>query len=206
VYPHTKLDGTPQNTSDVAEEAGDSVGPSAMAAGDQTWTNTIWNYLATNPFGDHYFGETIKMIVYIVMAGDYWSPVADGPKPTTYEAEAATLSQAVVATNHTGFTGTGFADYNAVTGGFVEWKVNSTAGGSATLTFRYSNGSTAGRPMAIAVNGNTVNPSLAFGTTTNWDTWKTATITVTLNAGSNTVRATSTTTTGGPNVDNLVVS
>jgi endo-1,4-beta-D-glucanase Y len=73
VYPHTKLDGTAYTTSDQAEEAGDSVGPSAMAAGDQAWTDTIWNYLATNPFGDHYFGETIKMLVYLVMAGDYWS-------------------------------------------------------------------------------------------------------------------------------------
>ena len=81
VYPHTKLDGTPYTTSDVAEEAGDSVGPSAMAAGDQGWTDTIWNYLATNPFGDAYFGETIKMIVYIVMAGDYWAP-GDSSSPT----------------------------------------------------------------------------------------------------------------------------
>ncbi len=82
VYPHTKLDGTPYNT-EVAEEAGDSVGPSAMAAGDQGWTDTIWNYLATNPFGDAYFGETIKMIVYIVMAGDYWSPNDSVTPPPT---------------------------------------------------------------------------------------------------------------------------
>jgi endo-1,4-beta-D-glucanase Y len=74
VYPHTNLDGSPFDTSDQAEEAGDSVGPAAMAAGDQAWTDTIWKYLATNPFGDRYFGETIKMIVYIVMAGDYWAP------------------------------------------------------------------------------------------------------------------------------------
>src|SRR5256885_1253813 len=74
VYPHTKLDGTPYTTSDQAEEAGDSVGPSAMAAGDQAWTDTIWNYPATNPFGHHYFGEAIQMIVYLVMARDYRSP------------------------------------------------------------------------------------------------------------------------------------
>jgi endo-1,4-beta-D-glucanase Y len=76
VYPHIKLNCTAQSTSDQAEEAGDSVGPAAMAAGDQAWTDTLWNYLATNPFGDGYFGQTIKMLVYIVMAGDYWNPVA----------------------------------------------------------------------------------------------------------------------------------
>src|SRR5437764_7177885 len=205
VYPHTKLDGTPHSTSDGAEEAGDSVGPSAMAAGDQGWTDTIWNYLATNPFGDHYFGETIKMIVYIVMAGDYWSPTAGGgptpsptptgsptpsptggPTTTKYEAEKATLSQAVVATNHTGFTGTGFVDYNNVAGGFVQWTVNATTAGTATLSFRFANGSGTNRPMAVAVNGTTVAAAQAFNATTNWDTWATVTLTVTLKAGSNT--------------------
>jgi hypothetical protein len=227
VYPHTKLDGTPQNTGDVAEEAGDSVGPSAMAAGDQAWTDKIWNYLATNPFGDHYFGETIKMIVYIVMAGDYWSPISDGgpspspsssaspspstspspnPTPTTYEAENATLSQATVATNHTGFSGTGFVDYPNVTGGFIEWHVNATTAGTATLTFRYANGTTTNRPMAIAVNGGTVAAAQAFGGTGNWDTWKTVTVTAMLNAGTNTVRATANGSAGGPNVDYLTTS
>jgi endo-1,4-beta-D-glucanase Y len=38
VYPHTNLDGSPHGT-ETAEEAGDSVGPSAMAAGDQAWTD-----------------------------------------------------------------------------------------------------------------------------------------------------------------------
>jgi endo-1,4-beta-D-glucanase Y len=210
VYPHTKLDGTPYNTGDVAEEAGDSVGPSAMAAGDQAWTDKIWNYLATNPFGDQYFGETIKMIVYLVMAGDYWSPVAATPPPpppgTRYEAETATISQGTVSTNHTGYSGTGFVDYANVTGSYVQWTVNAAAAGTATLTFRFANGTTTSRPMAIAVNGTTVSSALGFGSTTNWDTWKTVSLTVTLKAGSNTVRATATTATGGPNVDYLSVS
>jgi endo-1,4-beta-D-glucanase Y len=76
IYPHIKLNCAAYSTDDQAEEAGDSVGPAAMAAGDQALTDTIWNYLATNPFGDGYFGQTIKMLVYIVMAGDYWNPVA----------------------------------------------------------------------------------------------------------------------------------
>jgi endo-1,4-beta-D-glucanase Y len=80
VHPHVNLNCTWRNTDGdgntdtEAEEAGDSIGPAAMASGDQTWTDAIWNQLATNPFGDAYFGETIKTIVYIVMAGDYWNP------------------------------------------------------------------------------------------------------------------------------------
>ncbi len=74
VYPHVKLDCTPYSTDDQAEEAGDAAGPAAMAAGDQAWTDTIWKYLGTNPFGDGYYGESIKTLVTIVMAGDYWNP------------------------------------------------------------------------------------------------------------------------------------
>ncbi len=80
VWPHMNLNCTGRSTdgsgnSDTqAEEAGDSVGPAAMASGNQAWTDAIWNELATNPFGDGYYGETIKMLVYIVMAGDYWNP------------------------------------------------------------------------------------------------------------------------------------
>ena len=48
--------------------------PFMPAAGDQTWTNAIWKQLQTNPFGDAYYGETIKTLVMIVMAGDYWNP------------------------------------------------------------------------------------------------------------------------------------
>jgi endo-1,4-beta-D-glucanase Y len=76
IYPHTKLDGTPTNKDDQCECANDPVGVAAMAAGDQVWTDRLWGFLATNPYGDTYYGETIKMLVYLVMAGDYWSPVA----------------------------------------------------------------------------------------------------------------------------------
>jgi chitinase len=124
---------------------------------------------------------------------------------TRYEAESATLSQATVASNHTGFSGTGFVDYTNVAGGYVEWSVNASAAGSATLVIRYANGSTANRPMNIAVNGSTVATGVAFNGTGNWDTWANATLTATLRAGANTVRATATGATGGPNVDWLSV-
>ncbi|GAB2699895.1 glycosyl hydrolase family 8 [Kitasatospora kifunensis] len=78
VPPHVNLDCTPYSSSDQSEEAGDAVGPAAMAAGDQAWTDAIWNALPSNPYGDGYYGETIKMLVYLVMAGDYWNPASGG--------------------------------------------------------------------------------------------------------------------------------
>ncbi len=78
VQPHIKLNcangGVSGDTR--AEEAGDAAGPAAMAAGDQAWTDAIWKQLSSNPFGDAYYGETIKMIVSVVMSGDYWNPAA----------------------------------------------------------------------------------------------------------------------------------
>jgi endo-1,4-beta-D-glucanase Y len=228
VYPHTNLDGTPHSTGDQAEEAGDSVGPSAMAAGDQAWTDTIWNYLATNPFGDGYFGETIKMLVYLVMAGDYWAPgAATNPSPTAtatatatsaspspspspqgvrIEAETGTISTGgSVDTNHLGFTGSGFVNMANAVGSYVQWSVSGLPAGSHTLTFRFANGTTSARPVNLTVNGAAAG-SVNFGTTANWDTWATATATVTLTAGTNAIRVTSTTANGGPNLDWLELS
>jgi glucose/arabinose dehydrogenase len=122
---------------------------------------------------------------------------------TVYEAESATLSQATVATNHPGFTGTGFADYNAVAGSYVEWTVGAANAGTFSVTIRYANGSTGNRPLTIAVNGANQRTNLAFNTTGSWNTWQTVTTTLTLAAGSNKIRATATNAAGGPNVDNL---
>ncbi|WP_235502408.1 MULTISPECIES: CBM35 domain-containing protein [unclassified Kitasatospora] len=125
---------------------------------------------------------------------------------TRYEAENATLSQAAVASNHLGYSGTGFVDYTNISGGYVQWAVNAATAGSATLTFRYANGTTTDRPMSVSVNGTVVSASKSFPGTGSWDTWVSTSITVPLNAGANTVRATATTANGGPNTDYLEVS
>jgi alpha-galactosidase len=127
------------------------------------------------------------------------------PPPIRYEAENATISQGVVESNHLGFSGTGFVNYDNVTGSYVQWTVNATSAGSATLRLRYANGTTTNRPMDITVNGALVADELAFPSTGSWDDWQTAALTVTLNAGSNSVRATATTVNGGPNADYLEV-
>ncbi|WP_214416203.1 CBM35 domain-containing protein [Sphaerisporangium fuscum] len=136
---------------------------------------------------------------------DYIEATVTDTSSTAYEAENATLSQAAVATNHTGYTGTGFVDYTNVAGGYIEWTVNAATAGSTTLVLRYANGTAANRPMDIAVNGAVVSAGRAFNPTANWDTWADSTLTATLRAGINTVRATATGADGGPNVDKLTV-
>jgi endo-1,4-beta-D-glucanase Y len=124
VYPHTNLDCSPRTTDGaghedtVAEEAGDPVGPSAMAAGDQVWTDAIWNYLATNPYGDKYYGETIKMLVYIVMSGNYWSPAGSdgGPGDTTAPSVPGNVHTTSVSSSAVGLAWDASTDDTAVTG------------------------------------------------------------------------------------------
>jgi Chondroitinase B/Carbohydrate binding module (family 6) len=128
-----------------------------------------------------------------------------GGTPVRYEAESATISQGTVATNHTGYSGTGFVDYTNVTGSYVQWTVSASAAGTATVSIRFANGTTTNRPMDIAVNGTVVAAGKAFNPTGSWDTWQTTTVSVPVNAGTNTVRATATTANGGPNVDYIDV-
>jgi hypothetical protein len=134
-----------------------------------------------------------------------WLEVEVAAPSSEFQAEDATITQGVVESNHVGFTGTGFVNYNNVVGSAVEWTVGAPSAGSAGLSFRYANGTTTNRAMDISVNGTTVRSGLAFGGTGNWATWKTVTINVALKAGNNTVKATATTTNGGPNVDKLSV-
>src|SRR6266540_3523866 len=129
--------------------------------------------------------------------------MAASAAPIRLEAENAVLSQATVATNHTGFSGTGFVDYTNVAGGFIRWTANAASAGSASLSIRFANGSTASRPMDISVNGTVVAAGVSFGVTGSWDTWSTKTLNATLNAGANTIQATATGAAGGPNVDFL---
>ena len=136
---------------------------------------------------------------------DYLEVLPQPPQPVRYEAENATVSQGVVESNHLNFSGTGFVNYDNVVGSYVQWTVNAPAAGPATLTFRHANGTTTNRPMDITVDGALVADELAFNGTGSWDTWANVTITASLNAGANTIRATATTANGGPNVDYLDV-
>jgi alpha-L-fucosidase len=128
-----------------------------------------------------------------------------GTNPVDYQAENATISQGTVATNHLNYTGTGFVDYTNVAGSYVEFTVTAAAAGPVPVVVRFANGTTTNRPMDVIVNGSTVVAGQAFNPTANWDTWATVTVTVSLTAGTNTIRLTATTANGGPNLDKITV-
>jgi uncharacterized delta-60 repeat protein len=132
-------------------------------------------------------------------------PAEQPSGPVAYEAEAATARVgAVVASNHPGYTGSGFVDFANASGDYVEWTINVPSAGTYALDFRYANGSSAARPLELRVNGVASPTRVAFGPTGSWATWRTATATATLSAGSNTIRITAVGS-NGANVDSLTV-
>jgi hypothetical protein len=132
------------------------------------------------------------------------SPPPAPPRTARYEAESASRSQARTANDHNGFSGSGFVDYDNVSGGYLQWSVPGAAG-TATLRLRFANAGCCNRTMDISVNGGTVLREVRFDPMRTWDDWNTVTVTVTLTAGTNTVRATATSREGGPNIDYLEV-
>ena len=120
------------------------------------------------------------------------------------EAEAAARSGPKIATDQPGFTGTGYGDFVGASGEWIEWTVNSATARTATLDFRYANGSTGDRPLELRLNGTVLNSRLSFVGTGSWTTWRTVSVTVNLQAGTNRIRLTSVGSSGA-NIDSLTV-
>ncbi len=125
---------------------------------------------------------------------------------TVLEAESASFSGGTVrATNHAGYTGSGFADF-AGNGSAATWTITRASAGTVSLDFRYANGSLANRPLQIVVNGAVVG-TLNFAKTGAWTTWATNTLNnINLPAGTVTLRAQASTSVGGANVDSLTIT
>ena len=121
--------------------------------------------------------------------------------PTRYEAETAVCT-GTIDSNHAGFSGSGFCNGNNATSGFVQFTVNAAAAGTATLGIRFANGTTTARPANLVVNGSTVQAP-SFEGTGAWTTWVTRTLSVSVTAGTNTIRLNPTTSGGLPNIDYL---
>ncbi|WP_043361989.1 putative Ig domain-containing protein [Belnapia sp. F-4-1] len=106
-----------------------------------------------------------------------------------------------------GITGSGYMDMGGNAGDAVSFGVTAPTAGTYTLSFRYSNGSndSAARPMTLNVGGQT--QTIAFTSTgvDGWDNWATATVTVQLAAGQNTISLANNGT-SGPNIDSVTIA
>ncbi len=128
------------------------------------------------------------------------------PNNERLEAEEATLSGAQVASNHSGFSGSGFVDYVNASNDYIEWNVNIAATSPYELSFRYSNGGSSNRNLLVSVDGVATDTLLGTSTSANWTSWRSESIDVLwLEAGDHLVRLTAMGN-SGPNVDYLRVA
>jgi hypothetical protein len=137
--------------------------------------------------------------------------LADGTtlKSGVVEAEWSGLSGSTfVATDHPGYTGSGFAAGHSAAGSATTFTVNVPTAGAYPVSLRYSNGpnpSQMTKTISVYVNGTRVKQA-SLPSTANWDTWATVADSVTLRAGANTVAyRVDTADTGHVNLDSLTV-
>ncbi|MFF8842020.1 carbohydrate-binding protein [Streptomyces sp. NPDC015127] len=124
---------------------------------------------------------------------------------TRYEAETSpAICTGTVDSDWAGYSGAGFCNGNNAAGAYAQFTVHAPASGTATLRVRFANGSGTARPAGLVVNGAT-GQTPSYEATGAWTTWVTKTLTVPVNAGSNTIRFNPTTSAGLPNIDYVEV-
>ena len=126
-------------------------------------------------------------------------------KPDYYFAVDAEYGQAVREDLNSGFAGEAYVNYDNVIGSYINWTVNVPSAGNYRVTFRYANGVETDRPCKVTVNGSTDYAKVSYPSTGSWTTWAESSVVVTLQAGQNTIRATASTESGGPNMDYLIL-
>lgn len=109
-----------------------------------------------------------------------------------------------LSTANPGYSGTGFMDYGG-SGSYVEWSFTVSAAGTADFSFTYASGDVNIRKCDLIING--VNKgNVDFSGTGGWSVWGTTSKnSLQLNSGNNTIRLMQTTS-GGPNVDKLLLN
>ena len=146
---------------------------------------------ATQP-GHRWTRRPIALLTTVALTAAALTLLGAGPATgatTRLEAESATRTGgAVVATDHTGYSGTGFvAGYIDANKGLAKttFSYSAATAGSYTLGLRYANGTGSAKTLTLTVDG--TSQQISLGATANWDTWATAGAAVTLSTGSHTI-------------------
>lgn len=123
--------------------------------------------------------------------------------PCFYEMEFAEINNGIIEATNEGFSGTGYVNFDNLTGSSVEFPVYIFSEGELNATITFANGSTTSRTISIFVNDLQVINSLDFASTGNWTTWDKKSLKLALNQGINLIKFVSISSDGGPNIDNV---
>ncbi|MET0355162.1 MAG: cellulose binding domain-containing protein [Cellvibrio sp.] len=108
---------------------------------------------------------------------------------------------------HSGYAGTGYANPENAAGKGLEWKIDSQNAGSATVNVRYANGGTNTRIGNLSVNSGADGVYTVNLTSTGaWTSWQSATTTIQLQRGNNSLKLLATTSDGLANIDSVKIT
>ena len=127
------------------------------------------------------------------------TPVVNNGK-STIDASTPKDGAGWIETTNAGFLEKGYYNFENTLSSYGVWEIYSKTEAKTTLTIRFANGGTSDRDMALSVNGKSVG-SVSFPSTSAWTTYAETKVDVKLNAGVNTLKLSSMTSEGGPNVD-----
>ncbi len=112
-----------------------------------------------------------------------------------------------VDSDHSGYTGTGFANTDNASGNGVTWSVNVPSAQNCQVVWGYSNGGATDRTAQIMVNGSVAVSSFSMPSTGSWDTWnETSQQSISLPAGTSLVRLQATNSSGLSNIDYMRIT
>jgi rhamnogalacturonan endolyase len=107
----------------------------------------------------------------------------------------------VIESDHSGYTGSGYANTENASGNGIDYKVNISASGNYTVEIRYA--ATSDRPGKLIQNGSEVLSNITMNSSGAWTTWNTVTTSVYLSSGISDLRLEATSSNGLPNIDYL---
>jgi fibronectin type 3 domain-containing protein len=112
----------------------------------------------------------------------------------------------VIESEHSGYTGTGYANTENAVGIGINYRIQILTGGTYTFVWRFANGSSA-RGANLLVNGTAAVSGIDFPGTGAWTSWSTTgPVSVVLSAGVHNVRLEANTSGGLANIDSMTVS
>lgn len=126
-----------------------------------------------------------------------------GKDSLRYEAENGVFNKTVLESTHEGFSGKGYANLDNEVGSSLTLSVVAADEGDKDVKIVFANGSTANRPVSVAVNGKVQVESVDFESTGAWESWDSSTVTLRLPAGASAITIASLTKDGGPNIDRI---
>lgn len=106
-----------------------------------------------------------------------------------------------VENDHTGFTGSGYANVINATGAKLTWAISVAVAGDYVFSVRYANGSASARPGIFAIAQQ--NKALEFPSSGSWTEWRDESVSLKLTAGSHLITLSSTAAEGLANIDSL---